>query len=102
MLELKRKLLSSIYRDHHTMKSKEKKIKRLRGTVFHRSGEKTISVLVSRFVKHPKYGKYLKKSKKYQVHDEENVAREGEAVEIEECRPISKNKSFRIVSKRVE
>ena len=60
---------------------------------------KTITVLVDRFVKHPKYGKFIKVSKKYKVHDEKNVYKEGDNVIIEECRPISKDKSFKVIGK---
>jgi len=57
-----------------------------------------VTVLVDRFVKHPKYGKFIKRSKKYKAHDSENKYKEGDKVTIEECRPISKDKSFRVVS----
>lgn len=77
-----------------------KKRKTLTGTVVAHGKDKTAAVLVQRFVKHPKYGKYMKKSKKYQVHDEENISSVGDAVQIEKCRPISKRKHFRILSKK--
>jgi 30S ribosomal protein S17 len=54
--------------------------------------------VVTRYVdKHAKYGKYISKKTVYQVHDETNQSREGDLVEIEECRPISKTKSWRLV-----
>ena len=59
--------------------------------------DKTVVVSVSRFIKHPKYGKYYKTSKKYKAHDEENTYKEGDTVEIVETRPISKDKKFKVV-----
>ncbi|MBN2668134.1 MAG: 30S ribosomal protein S17 [Bacteroidales bacterium] len=58
---------------------------------------KSITVLVSRKVKHPKYGKFVHKSKKYFVHDENNDCNIGDTVKIMETRPISKNKCWRLV-----
>ena len=63
--------------------------------------DKTVSVLVERRVKHPLYGKIVRRSKKYLVHDETNQAKMGDIVEIQEGRPISKNKSW-VLSKVVE
>jgi len=57
----------------------------------------TITVLVERTYKHPKYGKYIRKAKKYHAHDEEGTAKTGDLVEIAECRPISKLKRWRLV-----
>lgn len=59
---------------------------------------KTISVEVERTFKHPKYGKYLRKRKRYLVHDEKGEAREGDQVEIESTRPLSKLKRWRLLS----
>jgi small subunit ribosomal protein S17 len=59
--------------------------------------DKTVSVSVERKVKHPMYGKYMRRSTKYMVHDEENACKEGDIVTIAECRPVSKNKSWRLV-----
>lgn len=56
--------------------------------------DKTISVLIERRVKHPLYGKIVRRSKKYLAHDENNQAKIGDTVEIQESRPISKNKSW--------
>ncbi len=79
----------------------EKEIKKnkkvLSGVVVSDKMDKTVSVLVNRFVKHPKYGKYMKISKKYKAHDEENKHKEGDKVSIEETRPISKDKTFKVV-----
>ena len=61
-------------------------------------GEKTITVLVERRVKHPVYGKFLRRSTKLMAHDENNQCREGDIVTIEECRPLSKRKTWMLVS----
>lgn len=71
--------------------------RQLQGTVVSDKMMKTITVLVNRFVKHPKYGKFMKISKKYKAHDEENKFKAGDNVTIEECRPISKDKSFKVI-----
>lgn len=59
--------------------------------------DKTISVLVERRLKHPIYGKFLKKSKKFLAHDEKNECGEGDLVRIMETRPLSKRKTWRLV-----
>lgn len=59
--------------------------------------DKTITVLIERKLKHPIYGKFVKKSKKFFVHDEKNDCKEGDTVRITETRPLSKNKSWRLV-----
>jgi small subunit ribosomal protein S17 len=71
--------------------------KTLSGVVVSDKMDKTIVVLVSRFVKHPKYGKFYNTSKKYKAHDEENKYKTGDKVEIVETRPISKDKKFKVV-----
>ncbi|MCP5268443.1 MAG: 30S ribosomal protein S17 [Zoogloeaceae bacterium] len=63
--------------------------------------EKSVTVLIERRVKHPLYGKIITQSKKFHAHDEANEAKAGDLVEIEETRPISKTKSWR-VSKLLE
>ncbi|MBI5077898.1 MAG: 30S ribosomal protein S17 [Candidatus Yonathbacteria bacterium] len=72
---------------------------RLHGTVVSDKMMKTVTVLVNRFVKHPKYGKFMKISKKYKAHDENGAFKMGDEVIIEECRPISKDKSFKVIGK---
>ncbi len=57
----------------------------------------TATVEVSRFVKHPKYGKFLKINKKYKAHDAGNTKKIGDKVQIRECAPISKDKHFKII-----
>ncbi|MBK6364046.1 MAG: 30S ribosomal protein S17 [Saprospiraceae bacterium] len=59
--------------------------------------DKSISVLIERKLKHPIYGKFVKRSKKFIVHDEKNECRVGDTVKITETRPLSKNKSWRLV-----
>jgi len=73
--------------------------KKLKGVVVSDKMAKTIVVNVARYTKHPLYGKYIKKSKRYKVHDEKNEYKIGDKVIIEECRPLSKDKHFRVVSK---
>jgi small subunit ribosomal protein S17 len=57
---------------------------------------KTVTVLIERKVKHPLYGKYIARSKKYHAHDETNQYKEGDLVEIQEGRPISKTKAWTV------
>ncbi|MBI5139458.1 30S ribosomal protein S17 [Candidatus Nomurabacteria bacterium] len=76
----------------------EKKGKTLKGVVVSDKMDKTIVVSVSRFVKHPLYGKYYKISKKYKAHDEGNKYKTGDKVEIVGVRPISKDKRFKVVN----
>ena len=71
----------------------------LTGTVVSDKGDKTVVVKVERRVKHPLYGKIIKRSKNYHAHDEGNVYREGETVRIEECAPISKLKTWTVIGK---
>jgi len=67
------------------------------GVVASAKMDKTITVLIERKLKHPIYGKFVKKSKKFIAHDEKNECTEGVTVKITETRPISKNKSWRLV-----
>jgi small subunit ribosomal protein S17 len=69
-----------------------------RAVVVSKSGDKSVTVQIDYKVKHPMYGKYIKRRTKLGVHDENNVAGVGDTVDIVECRPISKSKSFRLVS----
>lgn len=69
----------------------------LQGVVVKSAMKDTATVLVERFVKHPKYKKYLRRSKKYLVHDAGNTAEVGQKVDIREVAPISKHKRFEIV-----
>jgi len=76
---------------------KKQKNKILKGVVVSDKMDKTVVVSVTRFVEHPKYKKRIKKSKKYKVHDENNVKKVGDMVEIEEVKPISKDKHFKVI-----
>ena len=67
------------------------------GTVVSNMMDKSIVVLVERKVKHPKYGKFVKKSTKFMAHDEKNECNIGDFVRIMETRPLSKNKCWRLV-----
>ena len=70
----------------------------LQGVVVSDKGEKTVVVRVERQVMHPLYKKFIKKSKKYAAHDENNQFKIGDTVSIQECRPISKSKSWVVLS----
>jgi small subunit ribosomal protein S17 len=71
----------------------------LTGTVVSDKTDKTVVILVERKVKHALYGKIIRRTKKYHAHDEENVFKEGEIVRIEECAPISKLKTWKVIGK---
>jgi small subunit ribosomal protein S17 len=73
------------------------KIKTLTGVVTSNSGKKSIRVTIDYKVKHPKYGKYIRRRTKLAVHDERNECGAGDVVEITESRPYSKTKSWRVV-----
>lgn len=70
----------------------------LQGNVVSTSGNKTITVLIERKIKHPLYKKYIRRSTKIRAHDENNECNLGDAVVVEACRPLSKHKSWRLVS----
>ena len=76
----------------------QKNQRQLLGTVIKNSGLKTVSVLVERKVKHPVYGKYVKKSRKYLVHDENATCKVGDTVVIFETKPCLKSKSWYVNS----
>ena len=69
----------------------------LSGKVIKKSGDKTVSVLVTRQTTHPIYKKIIRVSKKYLVHDADNAIAVGENVQIQETKPLSKNKSWEII-----
>ena len=73
------------------------KLRTITGRVVSNKMDKTITVLVERVVKHPVYGKYIKRSTKMMAHDEQNACMEGDVVAITSCRPLSKNKTFKLV-----
>ena len=79
------------------MDTKPVQRKTLVGTVVSTKMKDTVTVAVNRYVKHPKYKKYVVKTKKFLAHDSGNTKTVGERVTIEACRPISKRKSFKVV-----
>lgn len=74
------------------------KRKVLEGTVVSDKMDKTVVVNVVRMFKHPKYGKYIRRSKNYKAHDEANKFKVGDKVKIGETRPISKDKNFEVIA----
>ncbi len=82
-------------------KTQENKVSKagqtLKGVVTSDKMDKTVVVAVSRFVKHPLYGKFYKITKKYKAHDEDNSLKVGDEVTITQTRPISKDKNFKVV-----
>ncbi|MCD4831454.1 MAG: 30S ribosomal protein S17 [Anaerohalosphaeraceae bacterium] len=79
------------------MEQTRKSKKTVSGVVVSRSGEKSIRVQLNYKIKHPIYGKYINRRTKLAVHDEDNQAGVGDRVEVIECRPMSKTKSWRLV-----
>ena len=79
------------------MSTEQKTHKKVIGKVVSSVMNKTIVVSSERFVKHPRYGKYIRRSTKYKAHDERNEAYVGDTVTIEEARPLSKTKCWRLV-----
>jgi small subunit ribosomal protein S17 len=75
-----------------------KKQKTLSGVVVSDKMTDTAVVAVERYVKHPKYGKFIKRVKRYKAHDKDNQHKVGEKVSIEQTRPISKDKTFKIIN----
>ena len=73
--------------------------KKLTGKVVSDKMDKTVVVNVTRFIAHKKYGKHYKVDKRYKAHDEQNEYKVGDKVIIQECRPMSKDKNFKVVSK---
>ena len=69
------------------------------GTVVSDKTDKTVTVLVERKVKHPLYGKIIRRSKKYHAHDEDNAFKTGERVRIEETKPYSKTKTWKVLDR---
>ncbi len=68
----------------------------IQGKIVKISGDKTVSIIIERTVKHPKYHKIVRKYKKYLIHDEKNETKAGDTISAIECRAFSKNKSFRL------
>lgn len=76
--------------------------KKITGTVVSDKMDKTVVVKTVRYVAHKKYGKYYKIDKRYKAHDENNEYKVGDMVIIEECRPLSKDKNFTVIGKKVQ
>ena len=77
--------------------SEDKNTRRIVGRVVSDKMDKTVSVAIERMIKHPVYGKYIRRTSKVLAHDAENACKEGDRVAISEVRPISKNKSWAVV-----
>lgn len=75
----------------------ESKLKTLTASVVSKSGNKSVTVAIDYKVRHPKYGKYMRRRTKLAVHDEHNQSGVGDVVEIAQCRPLSKRKSWRLL-----
>jgi len=69
----------------------------LQGVVTSNAGDKSATIMIERKIKHPIYGKFIKRSTKIRLHDEMNECNQGDTVLIEECRPMSKTKSWKLV-----
>ena len=76
----------------------EANVRTLTGKVVSDKMDKTITVMIERRVKHPIYGKFVKRSTKLHAHDEQNECQIGDTVSVRECRPLSKSKSWMLVS----
>ncbi len=74
-----------------------KTVRRVFGRVVSNGADKTVAVSIERVVKHPVYGKYIRRTGKVLAHDEDNACQPGDRVAIAECRPLSKRKSWRVV-----
>jgi small subunit ribosomal protein S17 len=75
----------------------DQELKTITGVVISNSGNKSVKVAIEFKVRHPKYGKYVRRRTKLSVHDEHNQSTVGDLIEIAECRPCSKTKSWRLV-----
>jgi small subunit ribosomal protein S17 len=80
------------------MSEQKRNQRTLEGRVVSNRMDKTVSVAIERMIKHPVYGKYIRRTSKLLAHDATNDCREGDRVAIAECRPISKNKSWTVLS----
>ena len=77
--------------------STEKTVRTIQGRVTSNKMDKTITIAVERKVKHPIYGKFIKRTTKLHAHDETNQCNEGDVVKVRECRPLSKSKNWTLV-----
>ena len=79
------------------MKQETSASRTVTGRVISNKMDKSITLLVDRTVPHPMYGKYVRRTTKLHAHDEKNVCQQGDLVSVEQCRPLSKTKSWRLV-----
>ncbi len=79
------------------MSEQQDSTRTLTGRVVSIKMDKTVTIMVERKVKHPLYGKYIRRSTKVHAHDEDNQCQIGDTVTVEQCRPISKSKTWRLV-----
>ena len=79
------------------MSDNANQLRTVEGRVVSNKMNKTVTILVERQVKHPLYGKYIRRSTKLHAHDEDNACNEGDVVRVSECRPLSKTKNWRVV-----
>ena len=79
------------------MSEEDKSNRTVTGRVVSDAMDKTITVLVERRVKHPLYGKFIRRSTKIHAHDEANTCSQGDLVTVEQCRPLSKTKTWRLL-----
>jgi small subunit ribosomal protein S17 len=91
-------MTEKITKTKEVKESVTKVVKRFSGVVVSDKMKNTIVVDVARFVKHPKYGKFMKRNKNIKADDVGNTKKIGDKVTIEECRPISKGKNFKVVA----
>jgi small subunit ribosomal protein S17 len=75
----------------------DKVMRSITGKVVSNKMDKTITVLIERKVKHPLYGKFIRRSTKVHAHDQDNVCKEGDTVLVAQCRPISKSKTWKLI-----
>jgi small subunit ribosomal protein S17 len=80
------------------MSEEVKSNRRLTGRVVSDAMDKTITVLIERRVQHPLYGKFIRRTNKIHAHDEENACGRGDLVTVEQCRPLSKTKTWRLLA----
>ena len=79
------------------MPAAEKKLRTVVGRVVSNKMNKSVTVAIERLVRHPVYGKFIRRTTTLMAHDEQNACREGDTVSLAECRPISKRKAWRVV-----
>ncbi len=79
-----------------TAQQKRGRVRTLLGTVISAKADKTVTVAVTRLIKHPRYGKYVRRTSRFHVHDPNGSVQLGDTVQIAQCRPISKTKSWRV------